>query len=70
MKNPLLMLALTLTACHASCGETSGPGPDPVAQAADAAAPTPSLQPFNKRSIQRRPGFRTVTPVEQNQGED
>lgn len=66
----LLMLALTLTACHASCGETSGP--NPVAQAPDAAAPALSLQPFNKRSMQRRsPTIRSLTPIDpNNQGQD
>jgi hypothetical protein len=69
MKKELLMLLLTLTACHASCGETAES--DPVAQPADAASSVPTLQPFNKRSMQRRsPGIRSLTPVEQNQGDD
>jgi hypothetical protein len=68
MKKPLLLLSLTFVACHASCGETAGP--DPTAAASDAAAPA-ITQPVSKRSMmQRRPGMRSITPIEPTQGQD
>jgi hypothetical protein len=69
MKKPFLLLSLTLVACHASCGETAGPDPTATAPEPDAAAPA-TTQPFNKRSMQRRPGMRSITPIEPTQGQD
>jgi hypothetical protein len=65
-----LPLLAVLSACHASCGETSGPDPVVVVPP-DAGAMPGSPQPFNnKRALQMRPGMRTVMPVNPIQGEN